>query len=231
MSETGQPTWTDDDLKEAWKALSRSAASTDECPEPDQIWKAANGELGAEETRSLIDHLPACPSCAEAWRLALEMGRAEVQESTAESAPALPSSTGSKAFWRRYGLAAAAAVVAVAIGVQIYRSDEGETVIYRGGSSSEIRSLVEARVQTPSDFLLRWEGGPADATIVVSLFDESMELLWSFEGSLVSGLILAPSVLEDFPKGTRLTWQVVATPRDGGDVIASDLYTIELGSP
>lgn len=60
----------DDQLRFHFAQALAGASPTDACPAPEQLLDGASGELSPEDTDTVIDHIAACPSCADAWRLA-----------------------------------------------------------------------------------------------------------------------------------------------------------------
>lgn len=62
--------------REAYEALEDHAPATPACAEPEEIWRAAAGDLSPQRARALVDHAAGCGACGAAWRLAREI-RAE----------------------------------------------------------------------------------------------------------------------------------------------------------
>jgi hypothetical protein len=69
-----------DTLRRALAALGDAARAREDCPDPARIWQAVQGESTLGETRSLVDHTTGCPACAQAWRLALDLGTTDASE-------------------------------------------------------------------------------------------------------------------------------------------------------
>lgn len=72
-----------DPLREAFRSLGDGASRSVGCPPATRFWDAQHGDLSPEESRQLMDHVAWCPSCAQAWRLAREMG----DEGATETSP------------------------------------------------------------------------------------------------------------------------------------------------
>ena len=79
-------------LAAALREASADSRQRDDCPEPDRIWGAVRLEVPLDERQSIIDHTIECPTCAEAWRLAVEFGRDAPAPAVAPSRPAAGSS-------------------------------------------------------------------------------------------------------------------------------------------
>lgn len=41
------------------------------CPPSEEVWDALHGAMDPERRARVVDHMAACPMCAEAWRLAV----------------------------------------------------------------------------------------------------------------------------------------------------------------
>lgn len=65
----------DDRLRLAFARAFEAGLPTDDCPSPDVLLDAATGGSSAEARAAVIDHLAICPVCAEAWRIARQVGR------------------------------------------------------------------------------------------------------------------------------------------------------------
>src|SRR4051794_18967508 len=87
------------------------AADTRSCPPPETIWSAVRGELEPRALRELLDHVAACPACAEDWRLAVEVNRQQqADEAAVTPGKVLPGKVLPGRFGRWRPLAASAAL-------------------------------------------------------------------------------------------------------------------------
>jgi hypothetical protein len=202
-------------LRAALRALAEGARPGEKCPPPERLWATLRAELPVDERREVIDHMASCPSCAEAWRLAVEIhpgplpAAAPERRSWPASLFAAPSSV---------PLAAAAAlVVAIGAGLFVLReSGPPSKPGYREAGPSAIRSLVPEGESLPRDaFRLRWSPGPEGARYDVRVTSESLDTVASARGLTEPSYLVPESALASLPAGTRLLWQVQARLPDG----------------
>jgi hypothetical protein len=99
-----------DRLATLFRSGSEHSTVRDDCPGAERIWDALRMELPPVERAEIVDHLAGCPTCAEAWRLAMELGSAK----GAVTAPKAPS-------WSLAVLAAAAVLVLAAGAAILWR--------------------------------------------------------------------------------------------------------------
>ena len=71
-------------LGDALRSAGIDARPRPDCPPAEQIWAALHLEMPAAERERIIDHTIECPSCAEAWRLAMAI---EGKDATVAGAP------------------------------------------------------------------------------------------------------------------------------------------------
>ncbi len=203
-------------LREAFAALAERARPRPDCPEPERLWDAAAGQLPATQARQLVDHTASCPSCAEAWRLARELGR-----HAREGRPAVGSAL-SRGGWR-WAAAAAAAVVLALVGVQLWwtRPVGGPPAEYRDPDIETIRSLLTDGAFLPrEEFRLRWEAPPDAARFDVLVMTEELEVISRTRGLETPEYRVPDAQLEALPPGTRVLWQVEAVLEDGGSAVS-----------
>src|SRR4029453_10866623 len=65
-------------LAALFRSLGADAGVREDCPPAERIWAAISRELSAGERAAIVDHLAVCPTCAEAWRLAMALGQEQV---------------------------------------------------------------------------------------------------------------------------------------------------------
>ena len=204
-------------LREAFASLSQKAAENPDCPDPDRLWQATRGELPPAETRNLIDHTARCPSCAEDWRLAREIGAGG--RSVAVHSPDA-SSSGGRGLW----YLAVAAALAVAIGALLWQTSKP------GDSPAEYRSLSERTIQTlaPEDLplpkdrlLLRWSTEVDIDFFNVRVATEDLEILSVARGLEQSEFLVPISDLEGLAAGDRILWQVEVVTANGERLVSS----------
>jgi Putative zinc-finger len=103
-------------LAALFRSLGANAGVREDCPPAERIWAAIGRELSAGERAAIVDHLAVCPTCAEAWRLAMALGQERVSAPSRRLA-ARPT------WW----LAAAAALI-LATGVVLWRQVQSGNV-------------------------------------------------------------------------------------------------------
>jgi hypothetical protein len=198
-----------DRLRDAWTAL-REAQPRGDCPDPGTLWDAVHGAT-SDEARAVVLHTAECPACAEAWRLAVEVGRGMKEAATA-TAPA--TRRGAPFAW----LAAAAAVAAIAIGTAalVGRGPQAERPLFRDSQPAGIRSLVPETAALPrSRCLLRWAGGPAGTRYNVEVATERLEVVDRARDLDRPEHLVPEQALAALPPGARLLWQVELRAPDG----------------
>lgn len=207
-------------LRRAFASLSQPAPAPAACPAPEKIWEAVRGELPPAELRQIVEHMAACPACAEDWRLAIALQKPETASNVIPAAERF--SVGRRL--RNWGLAAAAVLALVVVGVQwIQPPDQAG---YRGDELT-IQSLVEEGQALPrNQFLLRWSAlETPGATYDVEVSTEDLRVIAS-ENDLREPQLLVPAhALSGLPPGTRLLWRVNAELPEGGDVTSKTFVT------
>lgn len=195
-----------DRLRRAWASLSDGAVPTESCPEPDRLWAAARGELAPERTRGLVEHSLTCGACAEAWRLAREVGGPLPLPEALNPALGRPR-------WGGFGtlLAAAAAAVVVATMVAWPRLSP-----YREVGAVVVRSrLPEGRPLSRSQCTLRWSPGPAGSHYDLRVATEDLTIVAVVRGLEATEYRVPEGALALLPAGAKLLWQVEALSPDG----------------
>jgi hypothetical protein len=192
-------------------ALGERATPGEDCPAPERIWGTLRAELPVEERRLLVDHLARCLSCAEAWRLAIELDP--------EPRPVVAPQPSFAALFVSPVLIGVAAtlVLTLAAGVLLWRGPEDlHEPSYREASLAEIRSLLpENEPVSRANLRLRWSAGPEGSRYEVRVTTESLEAVTSAEGLREAALLVPESSLQSLPPGSRLLWQVQMRLPDG----------------
>lgn len=211
-------------LRRAFTALSATARPMDDCPEPERLWQAARGELAPGDLRDVIDHTSRCDACAEAWRLAANLAdQAPVRQASPRPRVAAPQ------WWR---LAAAAAVVAAAVGVfQLHDvANRRPYSDFRDASGYGIVSAVPADEALPRDaFVLRWRLEPAveGARYDIWVTVDDLTPVAKKQDLETPEFQVPAAALAEMPSGTKLLWQVKATDAEGED-LGSTTFTARL---
>jgi hypothetical protein len=193
----------------------------------EEVWAAVRGELTPERRRAIVGHTAVCASCAEAWRLAMEV----TPDAIAAAAPRPPAAGAPRWPATFVPLAAAAALVlAVGAGVWLSRPPRSTTAPgFRGGEAGGIRSLIADGEALPRDrFRLRWSAGPAGSRYAVRVTTESLDVVAEAEGLEEPAFLVPPPALSSLPAGAALLWRVEAV-RPEGERTASPTFLARLG--
>lgn len=220
--------FSDRELRAAWESAAAggaaSAETADGCPAADRVWAAAHGELGPAETREVVDHVAACPACAEAWRLARHLGADEAgAAAAARAAGRTHHAHASRPWW----LAAVAAmlVAMIGIGTRVWSPGPAE---FRGGDGAAVRPLVADGVELPRDrFELAWEPVPGAAEYDLRVTTADLVPVETRRGLDSPRYRVPPERLARLDDGSRLYWQVEVVLEDG-DREASPAWEVVL---
>jgi hypothetical protein len=209
-------------LKAAFRDLAASAdeACTEE--EIDRIWRAAAGELDADDRRVLVDRMAANPAAAEAWRVAQVMR--EVQGYGA------PASTPARHSWSPAWIGLAAALtLAVGLGLfQVNRSSAPSADVYRDASVSSTESLVPPDTVLARDaFVLKWSPGPAGSRYLVRVTTDDLRVLTTVADVKAPELTIPMAALDSVAAGSRVLWQVVTT-LPSGQTVSSRTFVVRV---
>lgn len=201
-------------LADALRAAGTAARPREDCPAGDQIWAALHLELPAAERERIIDHTIECPSCAEAWRLAMEIDR---ERSTA--VPALVPRyrwMGRTAAWA----GAAAAVLVIAVGSLLVRPWlQGPDPGVRDPATRVVRSLIGDNASLPrQEFLLRWSDGPDGSRYDLAITTAELEVIADVRDLERPEYRVPPDRLANVTPGTRVLWRVVARTPEGATI-------------
>jgi anti-sigma factor RsiW len=208
-------------MRRAFGSLSH-APEPAACPPPEKIWEAVRGELPAAQSRAIVEHMAACPSCAEDWRLAVAMQKPATTSNVISAAERF--SVGRR--MRNWGLAAAAVLALAVFGVQWAEQTKVEPT-YRGDGVT-IQSLVDERQSLPrQQFLLRWSAPETPgATYDVEVSTEDLRVIATGDDLREPRFLVPAHALAGLPPGARLMWKVDAELPQGGHVTSTTFFTI-----
>jgi len=196
-------------LRRAWAALAERALPSAACPEPETLWSAVRGELTPGEVYVLVGHTAGCPACAEAWRLARDLGPAA--PARADFAWPVRSPLGRGAWG-----AVAAGVAALALAGAVFLGRSPDVPQYRATQETAIRSLVpEERPLPRAAFVLRWTPGPATSRYTVHVATEALTPLARAGGLTAAEYAVSEEALRTVPAGARVLWRVETVLPDG----------------
>lgn len=203
-------------LRAAFQVAGEPAANPETCPRPEAILQAVEGELSATELRAVVEHTASCAACAEDWRIAA----AYVRELGAQRVPRVATTPPS---WRRWALAAAAAVATVAVGLAWFEGPNPayRDPVYRDHRPAALRSLVAEGAALPADaFVLRWEAVPGATAYEVQILTEALDPVTSAKELAAPEIRIPASSLAALPSGSLLYWQVTARQGDGSRLVS-----------
>jgi len=197
-----------DRLRRALGDLADADPATGNCAPAERIWRASRGLLEPAAAQELLDHATRCPACAEAWRLAGELGREE------------PAATARAARPRRWLAVAAAVLLGAALAPLVLRED-GRAPVLRDASAAGIHSTLDADMPLPRDRCeLRWTPGPPGTLYSVEVADDRLHPLYHAEGLDAPRTVVPAAALSELAPGDRLLWRVEATLPDGRSVVS-----------
>jgi hypothetical protein len=203
-------------LAAALRAAGADSRPRDDCPEPDRIWGAARLELPLDERQSIIDHTIECPTCAEAWRLAVEFGRDAPAPAAASSKPAVRSSKPANWTWLR---AAATILLPLGLGVALWFSRPSVGPVVREPGTGQIQSQLKDGESLPrDDFRLRWSSGSAGERYEITVTTADLGVIVTARGLDRPEYRVPSERLAGLPSGTRVLWRIVAQAPDGGTI-------------
>ena len=201
-------------LRTAFAELAGPPPEPEACPPSDRIWLAVRGELPPDELREILDHVAACPACAEDWRIAM----AFEEEARLAGTVAPPKTFRFGMHALRPYLVAAALVVATVTGYQGYQLHQPKAPVNtRGGEQSEIRSLLPEnhRILPRDGFVLRWTPVPEAESYTLQVSTSGLVPLFHTEGLTTTSCQVPESALAHLEPGTKIHWTVTPVSKDG----------------
>lgn len=198
-------------LRQRFAAAFRAGVPRDDCPDADQLWCAARGESDRTETIRLIDHVSACPLCAEAWSIAMR---------TADR-PERP-----RSWFRPTQWAAAAVLILLVGGLSAYRllPFRHDASGLRGEDAFVIESTTPDGSLSRAECLLRWSEGPESTRYSIVVTDAELAPMTRASGLEDAEFVVPRQALEPLEPGATLLWRVEATLPDGS-VVSSPTFS------
>lgn len=221
----------DERLRAAFQSLGDTTREQPSAEDLDNVWRAASGELPADQRRDLVDRMSTDPSLAESWRVAHELqhggpGRDRLQP---DSAPPHAQEPREARWWIKPWVAAAALVIlAIGVGIVVQRSRPVDDDTLRDAGRTQVQSLVPSDTALPREaFRLRWTPGPAGSRYDVRVTTEDLRLLTTAMDLMEPELVVNVDALVTLPARTRVFWQVdVKGP--GGGTISSPTFVVRV---
>ncbi len=209
-------------------AADRHAPRPEECPPPEQIGRAARGELAPREVRDVVEHLAACGECAEAWRLARAFEEEAAGEEGGTEPATPPASRWPARAFAPWAAAAAAVLALVATGLWWSERPAGPTQapVYRQGAEVTIHSQVPEDKPLPRDHAeLAWSGAPEGSTYDLSLSTEDLRTLDQAEDLEEPRYTVPAKAFDGLASGAKVLWRVEAHLPDGRTVASPTFVT------
>lgn len=212
-----------------------SVSSTKECP-PLEVLEKAMEESSSDP--QIAAHVAGCPHCQTeiAMLRSFETSAPSAEEGAAvawiasqlqrsQQAPAARSSAIAVPFWRTlfrlpYLAAAAVLVVAITLGLSIYRSDHGQPPFVFHGAGTTYRGEIHLNVmgelsQSPEQ--LTWEAVPGAASYSVEIDDVTGDKIWQSK-STQNSITPDPELKARMSPGKPLQWEVTAHDANGKEL-------------
>lgn len=200
-------------LRRAFLVSADSKTRTTDCPSAEDIWSAARNELPPARTEELALHAAQCASCAKAWRLARDISVEALREITPEGASSAPTR---RIGWRGLAAVAAAAVIFIAVGLQLPGwLAPSRTPAVRTSPEETIRSVLAPDELLPRDACILHWAGPEGATYRVRVATEDLAVLVESPQLDATTYRVPPEALASLPAGGSFVWQVTARLPDG----------------
>jgi hypothetical protein len=199
-------------------ATRRPSPGRNECPDPEQLFEAASGNLAREYRMKIVDHVAHCAECTEAWRLRMELDPRPTQdagESSASISSTLPRADMMPL--RRWALAAS---VVLAVGVVTYLAlPVGDQIPQYRDAAEPLAPTSLVTGSLPRDrFVLRWSPGPQGSTYFVRLSTADLTPLLAQQHVASPELFVPSSALAKVRSGDLLLWQVEVRLSNGQQV-------------
>jgi hypothetical protein len=221
----------DERLRAAFQSLGDTAREQPSAEDLEKVWRAASGDLPADERRELVDRMSTDPSLAESWRVAHELqhGASHGVRLQPDSAARHAQEPREARWWIKPWVAAAALVIlAIGVGIVVQRSRPAGDDTLRDAGRTQIESLVPYDTSLPREaFRLRWTPGPAGSRYDVRVTTEDLQLLTTATDLMQPELVVNVDALATLASRTRVFWQVdVKGP--GGGTISSPTFVVRV---
>ena len=192
-------------LREAFLDGASDAVPQKGDPDPETIWKAANGQLPPEQTRAILQRAIASPSCAREWILARRM--------SSEAEPGPVDATGSP---RPYAAIAVAAglLIAVTLATWIWAPDPMERT-YRGEAEDLVSLVPHGSTISRNSATLEWEPVNGAREYILRVLGPDFGVIVMEEGLERPVFTIPEERLGDLEEGEEIQWQVEVVFSDG----------------
>ncbi len=200
------------------------------CPEPGTIYDAVRGRLAPRELRAVVEHVAACPGCAQEWRLAMAFEEATAED---DSVPDVhPAAACPRSPLHLVSIAATFVIALLAAGVWYTGGDFApeEAPVYRDAGPGEIVSLLgDGAALDRNDPVLRWrlgeEGAPEGTTYDVLVSTSDLVPVVEEYDLPEPELRIPADALAQVGEDVDLAWRVTARLPEGGEVVSRTFVT------
>lgn len=215
----------------AARSLESPSEPAGPCPEPGTVYDAVRGRLAPRELREVVEHVAACPRCAEEWRLA--MAFEEEAAAGGEVAPdAHPGAARPRPPLRLVSVAASLVIALLAVGVW-YTVGDGvpeQTPVFRDAGPGEIVPLTaDGAPLDREDPVLRWrlgeDGAPAGTTYDVLVSTRDLIPVAEDYGLSEAEFRIPADALPPVGENVEIAWRVTAKFPEGGEVVSPTFVT------
>lgn len=206
-------------------AAEELARSTDGCPETEELWASAAGELDADADEAIILHLARCTECSSIWRLAREM---LLTDHVSESSVVPIGDRRPPRTWRRVLIAAAAAAILVGVGLStglLVRNKPSPPVFREQHGDQTLVAAPETRLLPRAACRLHWTGGPEGSRYDLTVSDGNFEILATVKGLTQPSYTLPQQEIPE--TAVELFWRVTARLPDGR-TLSSETFTTRI---
>lgn len=218
----------DEDVARLREALSDDdpSCAPGGCPDKDQLWESAAGELDPLENETIILHLARCSECSLIWRLAREM----LPTDQVSSSSVIPLRDRRRwQTWRKVLVPAIAATMLIGVGLSaawLVRKGASSPPVFRQQQDvGRILASPGTQALPRTACSLEWSAGPEGTRYDLIATDESLEIVSTVKG-LTKPEYTVPQ--ETIPASTpKLFWRVTAHLPDGRTV-SSDTFTTRI---
>jgi hypothetical protein len=193
------------------------------CPNKEELWESAAGELDPTENETIILHLARCSECSLVWRLAREM----IAPDRIPSSSVTPMGHRRRwQSWRRVLVPVIAATMLIGVGLStawlLRKNAPSPPVFRRQQDGGRILPSPRTHEIPRTGCRLEWSAGPQGTRYDLIATDGALEILCTVKGLTRPEYDLPP---EKIPiSTTEVFWRVTAHLPDGR-TISSDTFT------
>lgn len=204
-------------LRSAFAEPEGPAPEPEACPPSDRIWLAVRGELPPDGLREVVDHVAACPACAEDWRIAMVFEEEARAAGSASPERIRPTRRGIAHY--RAWMAVAATILVAVVGLRLHQpGPRPQEPVFRSGQTQAVEMLVpDGAPVSRRSCALTWKATPDAASYRLRVTDAALNTLYE-DGVAATAYTVPESALAGLAPGTKLYWAVTPVSRDGAEM-------------